>query len=132
MEVTPFDYQKHALEVMCWLSKHSFALPPENMLPVKTGFIVEGIACGFLYITNSSLGWLEWVFSNPEKPKEERDQALDLIFNKAQERAKELGISALFSAAGIPAYAKILERNGFKETDKNVSHYLKVLGGNQG
>jgi hypothetical protein len=129
MKALTFKYKEHAAEVAQWLTKHSFPLPPEHLLPT-TGFIVEGIACGFLYCTNSSFGLLEWVFSNPKRSKEERTQAIDLIFKLVEETSSNLGITALFSAASIPAYAKILERNGFNETDKNVSHYIKTLGGN--
>jgi hypothetical protein len=123
-----FSYHEHAEEVRRWGKKHAFPLPPEQMLP-DTGFIVNEIACGFLYVTNSSLGWIEWVFSNPEKTKEERAEGLDLVFKAVQKLSKELGIQALFSAAATKAYANVLERNGFNETDKSVTHYLKILGG---
>lgn len=129
MNVVAFDYEKHSAEVSRWGSQHSFPLPPKEMLP-NTGFMVNETACGFLYSTNSSLAWLEWVFSNPEKSEHERQESLDILFQMIEATAKELDIKAVFSASAIPAYSKILLRNGFNETDKNVTHYIKMMGAN--
>lgn len=125
-----FDYNEHAKLVEKWPEKHNFPLPPPEFLP-DVGFIVDDTACGFLYISNSKIGWVEWVYSNPEKPKEQRADALDMLFKLLEITAKELGIRVLFSASAIPAYKSILERNGFEITDKDVVHYLKVLGGSK-
>lgn len=128
MIVTKFNYDKNADEVKKWGAKYAFPLPPALMLP-DTGFIIEGLVCGFLYCSNSSLGWLEWVFANPERSQEDRAQGLDILFRVIEKTAKELGIKALFSASGLASYSKVLERNGFSETDKNVTHYIKLVGG---
>jgi hypothetical protein len=125
--VSPFHYETHAPEVRKWLTKHNFPLPPENILPT-TGFIIEDLACGFLYSSNSRLGWIEWVFSNPEKTQSERSEALDILFLLLETTAKELKIEVLFSSSKISAYSDILLRNGFKETDKNMTHYIKMIG----
>lgn len=124
-----FNYEEHAVMVGKWLTKHSFPLPPKDLLP-DIGFLVDDAACGFLYTTNSKLGWVEWVFSNPEKPKEDRAAALDVVFKLLENVANQVGITALFSAASIPGYAAVLERNNFKSTDKNITHYIKLLGVN--
>lgn len=74
------------------------------------------------------MGWCEWVFSNPDKPKAERTEALDILFQLIEAAAKEFKMQILFSAAAIPAYAEVLERNGYEKTDKNVTHFIKKIG----
>lgn len=128
MHAETFDYKKHADMVRKWGETHQFPLPPYDMLP-STGFMVEDKACGFLYTTNSKIGWLEWVFSNPEKTKEERKEALDLLFKLIEYTARDLQVGVLLTASHVPAYADIVSRNGFQETDKNITHFIKILGG---
>lgn len=128
MIVSKFNFEAHSQSIQKWGLKYGFPLPAQEILP-ETGFIVEDLACGFLYKTNSKLAWLEWVFSNPEKPKEDRAKALDLIFKTIEQEAKSQGFLVLFSAAAISGYAQVLQRNGFQETDKNVSHHIKLIGG---
>lgn len=123
-----FDYQKHAALVTSWGKKHNFPLLPKEFLP-NIGFMVGDTACGFLYSTNSAMGWVEWVFTNPEKSKEERKEAINMLFDLIEVAAQELKVKALFSAAANPAYAQILKRHGFEKTDENVIHFVKNLGG---
>lgn len=127
MKVSDFNYEEHAPEVSKWLEKHQFPLPPEQMLPPE-GYMIEDIACGFLYTTDSTFGWIEWVFSNPTKTKEERQVALDLLMALLEAQAKDLGVEVIFSSASVNAYHAILKRNGFMETDRDVTHYVKMLG----
>lgn len=128
MKAEKFDYDKHHEMVSKWLEKHSFPLPPKDYLP-SVGFVVNDTACGFLYISNSKLGWIEWVFADPLKSLEERQRALDTLFALLYLKAQEFEIEALFSSSSIPAYEAVLTRNGFKVTDKNVTHFVKLLKG---
>ncbi len=122
-----FNYEKHSKLVRAWGKKHRFPLPPKQMLPA-IGYVVNEAACGFLYLTDSKIALLEWVFGNPEKTKEERAEALDVLFSLLEKTAKELKYEMLFTMAGTDAYRSIVERNGFEETDKNVTHHIKFLG----
>jgi hypothetical protein len=126
MDIKLFDYETDSAEVSKWGEKHSFPLPPKDILPA-TGFMVNEAACGFLYMTDSRIAWLEWIFSNPEKTKEERAEALDLLFQKLESHAKERGIAVIFTSCGSDGYSRVLGRNGFEETDKNVTQYIKIM-----
>lgn len=128
MNAVKFNYEEHAGIVAKWPEKHFFPLPPREFLP-EIGFVVENAACGFLYTTNSQLAWVEWIFSNPEKPKEVRTESLDVLFKLLEITARELGFKVLFSASGFDAYSQVLERNGFSKTDLNMVHFVKLLGG---
>lgn len=126
MTIEKFDYDKHAVMVNTWGEKHDFPLPPKNFLS-NVGFVVNETACGFLYTTNSDLAWIEWVFGNPEKTREERTLGIDLLMKLLEATAKEAGCRAIFTSAGSAAYRAVLERNKFDPMETTVSHHLKVL-----
>lgn len=125
--IKDFVYDQHAKTIREWGSKHSFDLPIAELLP-QLGLVVNDAACGFLYQTDSKLGWLEWVYANPNKSKEERKEALDLLFQEMERRAIILGFKCLFSAAAHQAYADVLHRQSFQLTDSSVKHFIKKIG----
>jgi hypothetical protein len=127
MTITPFNFKEHAQDIRKWGEKHQFPLPPLDFLP-DIGLVVNNAAAGFLYTSNSKLGWIEWVFSNPEKPAEERTEALDTLMSALEQIAITRGLKALFSSSGSTGYQKVLERNSFKQTDTNVTQYVKGIG----
>ena len=127
MSVVPFNYEQHIEIVNSWGEKHQFHLPPKDALP-KTGFMVNNTACGFLYQTDSVIGIFEWVFADPSKTKEERNQAIDKLFEVAEVVAKVKGIKMVLSYSAHNAYTQVLERNNFQLTDNNMTHYVKKVG----
>lgn len=58
-----------------WCAARGLAPVDSHTLP-QLGVIVPGVAAGFLYRTDSSLGFLDGFISNPAAPKEERAAAL--------------------------------------------------------
>jgi hypothetical protein len=128
-----FNYEQDAPTVIEWGKAHTFPLPPQECLP-DIGYIANETAAGFLYTTNSRLAWMEWVFADPKKSKEERAQALDTLIEYLCAVAEDKGCLAVFSASGFKAFSEVLERNGFKESDSGMKHYLhfvKSCGGRQ-
>lgn len=127
MKITQFNYRQHAEQVEAWGAKHRFPLPSKDFLP-ETGILVEDIAAGFIYLSNSKISWIEWVFSNPEKSVEERREALDFLMDTLEKIGIAHGMKAIFSSAAVGAYKSILERNGYKETDSSMTHFVKPIG----
>lgn len=69
-------YEPGDLEEMNrWYAARALALVTAGQLPT-VGFIVPGVAAGFLYRTDSSLGFLDGFISNPEAPAHRRAAAL--------------------------------------------------------
>ncbi len=71
---------------------------PRTALPNngKGGFMVEKnnipIVSGFLYISNSKMGMLEWIVSNPDYREKDRQEAIELLINKVESFCKDLDI----------------------------------------
>ena len=61
-----------------WWAAHNLPAIPTESLP-KTGFVVQGVAAGFLYKTDSDVVFIENFISNPRAYWEERQNALDQI-----------------------------------------------------
>jgi len=79
--------------------------PTKELLPENGtgGYIVEKgnvpIVVGFLYTTNSKVGWVEWIVSNKSYREEDRKQALELLINGIEYVAKNSGCSIILSIA---------------------------------
>lgn len=80
--------------------------PAQDMIP-PTGFIVPGIAAGFLMRTDTSACILEPFIANPRANKHDRDRALNSIMNDLIHEAKELGYDRVF---GFSSHERMIER----------------------
>lgn len=118
--------QKHHLAAVSWWAKRSWPVIPEHCLP-ENGFVVcEGdklICMGWLYETNSALNAIEWVVSNPDTTKEERDEGLDLLFNSLLGIVKEGAMIIGFS--NFEAMSERYEKHGFNRGDESMTLLVK-------
>lgn len=78
----------------------------EDVLP-PTGFIVPGIAAGFLIKTDTSCCIIEPFIANPRANKEDRDAALNKIMLDLIEEARFLGFKRIF---GFSSRESMIER----------------------
>ena len=67
---------------------------PLEALPLN-GFIEPGVACGFLYLTDSAIAFVESYASNPEKSSKERHEALEAVSVAIMAAAKAAGVARL-------------------------------------
>jgi hypothetical protein len=113
----PTDYET----VVPWFTARGWPeAPPEKFLP-PTGIIIEdseGPCCvGFLYLSNSPIGFLDWVSTRPDL-KRGGLKALDFFFPVAKEAAKGIGVERVIHMA-LPKYANVIsKRYGFTEVEK--------------
>jgi hypothetical protein len=122
--ITPKDY-----DTLCtWWRLHGWSAPLEEALP-KNGLIVRdsegrGIAAGFLYLTDSSIAWLEFVVANPLCDKIVRDKALDTLITQLIDLARRCGKSLIFSSINHPSLVKRYEQSGGIKTDTNMTNFI--------
>ena len=89
--------------VKWWDSWPEWGAPPKTFLPENGtgGLIVEKdeqpVVAGFLYFTNSQAVLLEWIISNPEYRNTDRQEAIELLINMAEEICKKQGQVHMFS-----------------------------------
>lgn len=112
-EFTPIPYvpEQHFAQVLRWFELFGETMIPEA-LP-QTGYIVPGVAAGFLYRTDSSVCWLESLIANKDVPKEERTRALDVVVVALTRDAKKLGFKTLLGSTQLEAVVKRAQRLGW-------------------
>jgi hypothetical protein len=130
MTLELFDKDKHYDIICSWWSKHDWPIVPINALP-KTGLIVsdDGMytCSGFLYATDSSLCWLEWIVSNPDVEYNKRDMSMYLLINGLVEISKKNKFSHIFTSASHSGLIERYKNCGFKQTDLSMTNLIKEI-----
>lgn len=116
-----------------WWDDWGWQAPPIEALPSngEGGFMVtkgdHEICAGFLYFTNSSLAWLEFVISNKEYKESDRADAILFLIDNLCLAAKENNYKAIWTCVKHPSLIKKYEANGFIKTDLNATEMIKQL-----
>jgi hypothetical protein len=77
--------------------------PTKDMLPDNGtgGFIVEKgkipIVAGFLYTTNSKVGWMEWIVSDKNYKNKDKKDAIELLITGMEHVARDSGCKIILS-----------------------------------
>ncbi len=93
IRTVPYEPELHFEQVLQWLRMRGESASPEA-LP-KTGYIVPGVAAGFLYRTDSSIAWIDSLVASKERTREERSQALDAIVEALRQEARRAGFKSI-------------------------------------
>lgn len=120
-----------------WWKVWRFTSPPIITLPQEDSehfsgyFAVENgvdVACGFLFKTNSTVCWIEYIVANPNiKSEEVRHEGVKLVLNKLFNVAKELGYIVAFSSIKHEKLIDIYKNSGFIEGSKGTTEMIKIL-----
>jgi len=117
-----------------WWKDWKWTPPPKDFLPEngEGGFIVYDddvpVCAGYIYITNSSVGWCDWIISNFEyKDKDNRKKAL-LELVKTLTYTLELS-NCKYAYALIKSNSLIecYKDNGYIEGDKYTKEMIKKI-----
>lgn len=95
-----------------WWEAHNLPLIPLSSLPA-TGYMVQGVAAGFLYLTNSDVAFIENYISNPKAIYVERQAALDAVTARLIECAMQNGYNYLVALTQSQAIYERALRFGF-------------------
>lgn len=130
------DIEEFHPTLLSWWNAHGWPGVPPQILPklgIRAYELLENegtrpIAAGFLYMDNSvGFSMLEWIVSNPDAAPRQAAKAIGIIAEFAKQEAKRLGYAVMFTSCKQPALARLLERAGFIETDRDVIHLCTVL-----
>lgn len=121
---TPDDYPI----LQGWWSGHGWPPVPQRILP-PLGVILDDIAAGFLYMDNGGTGvaMMEWLVTNPEKKPFESARALSRVVGFLKSEAKRMDYPIILSTCKQPGLARLLNREGFVTSDREMIHLLGVF-----
>jgi hypothetical protein len=74
-------------QIGTWFSMREMRLPDRSLFPA-TGFIISGIAAGFIYYTDSAVALIDCYISNPDTDPQDRSEAIDAITDALIQSAK--------------------------------------------
>ena len=104
-------------------------IPSKAMLPENGtgGFIVEKgetpVVAGFLYTTNSKVGWVEWIVSNKDYKEPDRKDAIKLLITGIEHVAKQSDCEFILSV-GRNQHLLLIHRELGYTVDKNPSYEI--------
>ena len=119
--------------VKWWDTWPEWVNPPKSFLPENGtgGLIVEKdkqpIVAGFLYFTNSQAVLLEWIVSNPEYRDTDRQEAIELLINMAEEICKKQNQVHMFSIGRNKHLIETHKKLGWKVDSKPSYEIVKNI-----
>jgi hypothetical protein len=129
--VRPFNRETdYELFVQWWIG-HDFSPVPLEVLPAL-GIVAEHhgklAAAAWLYLDSSTpVGMLEWIVTNPTNNPKISAIAITHVIQALRFSAMENGHTVILSSCRQESLARLMERLGFQETDKNVTHLVSIL-----
>lgn len=112
MTIEKYNAARH-YEVLCkWLSFYDMEPIEAAHLP-PTGFVVEGLAMGFLYKSDTKLAQIETLVANGYAPREARDAATDLVVEAIIAEARASGFAVLQGVTQLDAVVQRALKHGF-------------------
>ena len=112
--------KKDYADISRWCALRDVAPPPEWALP-ENGFFSPDLAAGFLILTDTKVGIIDFYISNPLADKVMKSRALDRITQKLLEIAKDNDLKMVICSTKNEAIKKRALRNGFREGETFTS-----------
>ena len=125
------DYDNILLK---WWKDWRWTAPPKDFLPDdgEGGFIVYDkdvpVCAGYIYITNSKVGWCDWIISNFNyKDKTNRKKALNELIKILTHTLKLSGCKYSYALIKSDSLIERYKENGYIEGDKYTKEMIKKL-----
>ena len=114
-----------------WWKDWGWEAPAKDFLP-NSGFIVyDGdvpICAGFMYTTNSSVAWVDWIISSKTyNVKPTRKEAIKLLISALTELCKQVGYKYTYALIKHPSLIEIYEGCGYIKGDNYTTEMIKLL-----
>jgi hypothetical protein len=129
MNLIMFEKEKHYAEICEWWKARNWppvredGLSSFGMLAEKDGI---HLCAGWLYVTNSSFFWVEWLVTNPRAPLKIRTIGLECLLERLVKEGQGFGGRIAFSSVKALGLVRLLKRHNFVESDFNMTNMVKL------
>lgn len=127
-----FQPDKHYEHVAKWWAEQKWPVLPLHQLPT-TGVVVSiddnPAAATWIYKTDSSICWIEWIVANPEVRHEIRSNVLAVLLSSATTLAQVMGFTSIFTSSKHASLESRLSQHGFAAADRGVTQHVLNLSG---
>lgn len=117
-----------------WWKDWGWQPPQKDFLPDdgKGGIIVYDddvpICAGYMYLTNSRVGWVDWIISNRNYTnKELRKNAISLLVSRLTDICGLIGCKYIYALIKNESLINTYESLGYIKGDSYTSEMIKVL-----
>lgn len=125
-----FEADQHFEEVSTWWKFWRWSQHPTPLTLSDIGYIVEkdgvNLCAGWLFTTNSCVGSMEYIISNPFVEDNLRDEALDFLIECLYQRNKKEGKLIFMTNIKSEPLARRLIRLGFLEGDRDIRQFIRA------
>ena len=110
-------------EMLCgwWKDWGWSQYPSKNMLP-DIGVVVNEVAAGFLYLTNSKLAWANWIVTDKNYREDDRGDIINTVILSLEQIAKDNGVEVMY---GVISSNSLVNR--YVELGYNKGDYQQEL-----
>jgi hypothetical protein len=126
MAIEYFEPDRHYEMIAKWWEGHDWPAIPMLSLP-KLGLIVNNCCAGFLYRTDSTVAWMEFVVSDPKGNRRQNKESLGILVDSMVALARENGFESVVTSMRSHGLIKELKKHGFKVTDENMTNLVSAL-----
>lgn len=117
-----------------WWKDWGWQPPQKDFLPDdgKGGIIVYDddvpICAGYMYLTNSRVGWVDWIISNRNYTKKElRKDAISLLVSRLTDICRLIGCKYIYALIKNESLINTYKSLGYIKGDSYTSEMIKVL-----
>lgn len=104
-----------------WWEARGWPQLPLDLLP-QIGGIVDDKAVGFLYRTDSAVGWMEWIVASPGN-----GAAVPAIVDYLIEKAAEVGCKIVLTTTNNDKLKSWYKEAGFEVTDTTMTNMVRRI-----
>lgn len=130
IRIEQFKEDEHYQILIEWWKAQNWQVMPIHALPT-TGVISykdnKPVAAGFLYDTDSSFAWLEWIVGNPDVDHEDRGEGLDSVINALVTFAELKGKELIMTSSHHERLIERYKEHNFQVTDKGMSILIRSI-----
>ena len=132
--IRPLIYSDYDDILVGWWKAWKTTVPTRDYLPDNAtgGFIIYDedtpVCAGFVYNTNSSIAWCEFIVTNFEyKDRKKREECLNILGAKITEAAKDAGKGYLMTLLRNELLKKVCKDQGYLSMKDGYTNMIKIL-----
>jgi hypothetical protein len=125
--IRPLQLEDYSTLVKWWESYDHIVTPESHMLPEGGlgGFIVEKegrpMAAGFLYLTNSTVGYVDYLVSDPNYKGKDRFEMITWLIEACSEEAIRQGCRITWAMTTYSGIVRRCDKLGYEVLDEKYS-----------
>tara|TARA_R110002126_G_scaffold37255_1_gene112713 strand:- start:9071 stop:9481 length:411 start_codon:yes stop_codon:yes gene_type:complete len=134
LNIRPLEVGDYDNILVDWWSDWRWTAPTKDFLPENGtgGYIVYDqeipICAGFMYTTNSTAVWCDWIISNIHyKDRQKRKEALSLLVETITNQAKALNKKYVYALIKNKPLINVYKKIGYEEASTYSIEMIKKL-----